>query len=215
MGQTRFAWTSKSRAPLTLIVMNFEKTSRRLPLYGILFIFVLFLLSQIFAFEFRRSEPYPFTELAMQSGMKIDAKNKNGEFSIEWLGALKREYRWNGKKATRTLIPREERFTGRLGAYDPASASFITVMFRTRIVADDSILNFSTMEEIEAKLYEGSAVSDWVYTDDGLVLGFSESPDRHQVNIDVYQFLLNGKKPNGIKGSRPELIKVSFKHENS
>jgi hypothetical protein len=71
------------------------------------------------------------------------------------------------------------------------------------------------MKEIEAKLYEGSAVSDWVYTDDGLVLGFSESPDRHQVNIDVYQFLLNGKKPNGIEGSRTELIKVRFKDENS
>jgi hypothetical protein len=151
----------------------------------------------------------------MQPGMMIEAKNKNGEFSIEWLGPLKREYGWNGKKTTRTLIPREERFRGRLGAYDPASASFITVLFRTRIVADDSILNFSTMEEIEARLYEGSAVFDWVYTDDGLVLGFSKSPDRHQVSIDVYQFLLNGKKPNGIKGSRPELIKISFKNENS
>ncbi len=195
--------------------MNFKMDSKRLTLYVFLFLIVLFLLSQIFAFEFRRSEPYPFTELAMQPGMIIEAKNKNGEFSVEWLGPLKREYRWNGKKATRTLIPRKERFTGRLGAYDPASASFITLLFRTRIVADDSIRNFSNMEEIDAKLYEGSAVSDWVYTDDGLVLGFSESPDRHQVNIDVYQFLLNGKKPISIKGSRPELIKVSFKDENS
>jgi hypothetical protein len=151
----------------------------------------------------------------MQPGMIIEAENKNGKFSIEWLGPLEREYGWNGEKATRTLIPRKERFTGRLGAYDPAPASFITVLFRTRIVADDSILNFATMKEIEAKLYEGSAVSDWVYTDDGLVLGFSESPDRHQVSIDVYQFLLNGKKPNGIEGSRTELIKVRFKDENS
>ena len=197
------------------IVMNFKINSKRLTLYGFLFLVALFILRQIFAFEFRSSEPYPFTELAMQPGMKIEAKNKNGEFSIEWLGPLKREYRWNGKKATRTLIPRKERFTGRLGAYDPASASFITVLFRTRIVADDSLLNFSTMEEIEARLYEGSAVFDWVYTDDGLVLGFAESPDRSQVSIDVYQFLLNGEKPNGIKGSRPELIKVSFKNENS
>jgi hypothetical protein len=195
--------------------MNFEINSKRLTLYAFLLIFALFILSQIFAFEFRGSEPYPFTELAMLPGMKIEAKNKNGEFGIEWLGPLKRKYNWNGKTATRTLIPRKERFMGRLGAYDPASASFITVMFRTRIVADDSVLNFSTMKEIEAKLYESSAVYDWVYTDDGLVLGFSESPDRHQVNIDVYQFLLNGKKPNGIKGSRPELIKVSFKDENS
>ncbi len=195
--------------------MNFEMNSKKVFFYILLFLFALFLFRQIFAFEFRSTEPYHFTELAMQPGMIIEAQNKNGEFSIKWLGPLKREYGWNGEKAIRTLIPRKERFTGRLGAYDPASASFITVMFRTRLVADDSILNFSTMEEIEARLYEGSAVLDWVYTDDGLVLGFFESPDRHQVSIDVYQFLLNGKKPNGIKGSRPELIKIRFGDENS
>lgn len=69
------------------------------------------------------------------------------------------------------------------------------------------------MKDLKAKLYEGSAVLDWVYTNDGLVVGFSKSPSRNQVNIYVYQYTINNKKPSSIEGSRPENIII--KHPNT
>lgn len=151
--------------------------------------------------------PYPFTRLAMQPGMVIEAKNKNGTVYIEYLSPLERRYRWNGHDEKRTLIPRKEIWLGRLGAYDPATA-YIWEIFSPRIVANDSEIDFETMEDAEKWLHQGSAVLDWVYTDDGLVVGFAKASSRNQVNIDVYQIYINGEKPSQLKGSRPERINV-------
>ena len=49
---------------------------------------------------------------------------------------------------------------------------------------------------------------DWVYTPDGLVLGYGLTPSRRQVNIDVYQVLLGGKKPLQLRGAKPDAITV-------
>ena len=144
----------------------------------------------------------------MQPGMVIEATNKNGTVYIEYLSPLERRYKWNGHDEKRLLIPREESWLGRQGAYDPATAYFWEI-FSTRIVAEDSQVDFETMEDVEKWLYQGSAVMDWVYTDDGLVIGFAKTSSRNQVNIEVYQFYINGKKPSVLKGSRPENINVS------
>lgn len=157
--------------------------------------------------------PYAFTELAMRPDMLIEARNKNGMVSIEYLSPLERRYKWNGFDEKRTLIPRKERWLGRLGAYDPAT-SYIWELFNARIVAEDSQLHFKSMDDIKKWLYQGSAVMDWVYTDDGLVVGFVKTADRNQVNIEVYQLYLNGKKTSNLKGSRPENIEITWKENN-
>ena len=159
------------------------------------------------------TEPYPYTELAMEPGMIIEATNKNGTVIIEYISPLERRYKWGRYDEKRTLIPRKERFRGLLGAYDPASTFLIS--YGPRIVADDSQRHFQNMEEVNAKLYESSAVMDWVYTDDGLVVGFSKDPTSKAVNIDVYQYYINGKKPTELKGSRPENIKIIKKPNNT
>ena len=106
------------------------------------------------------TEPYPYTELAMEPGMMIEATNKNGTVIIEYLSPLERRYKWGRHDEKRTLIPRKERFMGLLGAYDPATTFLIS--YGPRIVADDSQRHFKNMEEVKAQLYEGSAVMDWV-----------------------------------------------------
>ena len=158
------------------------------------------------------TEPYPYTELAMEPGMIIEATNKYGTVIIEYLSPLERRYKWGRHNEKRTLIPRKERFLGLLGAYDPATTFLIS--YGPRIVADDSQRHFQNMEEVKAQLYEGSAVMDWVYTDDGLVVGFSKDPSSKAVNIDVYQYYINGKKPTKIDGSRPENIKITIRPKN-
>ena len=157
--------------------------------------------------------PYPYTELAMEPGMIIEATNKNGTVIIEYLSPLERRYKWGRYDEKRTLIPRKERFRGRLGAYDPATTFLIS--YGPRIVADDSQRHFQNMEEVKAKLYESSGVMDWVYTDDGLVVGFDKDPTSKTVGIYVYQYYINGKKPTKLEGSRPENIKISKRPNKS
>jgi hypothetical protein len=159
-------------------------------------------------------EPYPYTELAMEPGMHIEATNKNGTVSIDYIDPLKRRFRWEDHDEVRTLIPRKERWLGELGAYDPAPA-YIWEVFTPRIVATDSQLHFDSMSDIDKWLYQSSPVLDWVYTDDGLVVGFSKNPNRYQVNVAVYQLYLNGKKPTNLEGSRPENIKTKRRPRKS
>ena len=157
----------------------------------------------------RVNEPYHFTELAMQPNMTIEAINKHGMVSIEHLSKLKRRYRWDDYDEKRTLIPRAERWHGQLGAYDPAS-SYIWEIFTPRIVAVDSQLHFTSLDEAKSWLHQSSTVMDWIYTDDGLVVGFVKSTERNQVNIEVYQIYIDDEKPTKLQGSRPSNISVSF-----
>ena len=154
------------------------------------------------------TEPYSYTELAMEPGMHIEATNKNGTVFIEYIDPLKRRFRWDDYDEERTLIPRKKRFMGELGAYDPADA-YIWEVFTPRIVVRDSQLHFDSMSDIDKWLYQSSDVLDWVYTDDGFVVGFRKKPSRKQVNIEVFQLYLNGEKPAKLEGSRPENIKVT------
>ena len=49
---------------------------------------------------------------------------------------------------------------------------------------------------------------DWVYTNDGLVIGFGRTPVRKQINIDLFQFLLLRQKQGAIAGARPDNIRL-------
>ena len=148
-------------------------------------------------------------EVVMVPGMTIEASNKNGVVSIRYVSPRKREYRWNGKRQVVRMIPRPERFLGMLGVYNPAS-TWLPFSFRPRLVVQESIRDFASMEEISKFLIQGSAYMDWVYTPDGLTVGFGESPPRNEVDVDVWQILLNGEKPKDIPGARPDQIKVRF-----
>jgi hypothetical protein len=49
-----------------------------------------------------------------------------------------------------------------------------------------------------------------VYRDDGLVVGYGKSPQRYQLNVEVWQILIGGKKPTALPGSNNESIKTSW-----
>jgi hypothetical protein len=102
------------------------------------------------------------------------------------------------------MIPRDEPFMGRVGIYNPAESWGINL--DTRVVYDESIIDFPDYDHIYSFLLQSSDVMDWVYTEDGLVVGFGRAPQRQQINVYIYQLLLNGKKPQNLKGARPNFI---------
>jgi hypothetical protein len=146
----------------------------------------------------------PPRETVLRAGETIEATNNNGTVRISYVSPVRRKYEWDGRARTITLLARDEPFQGRLGLYEPASSWGLNP-FETRLVVQESIRHFRSMEEVEKALVESSRIMDWVYTSDGLVVGFGRSPARKQINIDVWQVLVRGEKPRALKGSAKQV----------
>ena len=138
----------------------------------------------------------------------VEATNKFGRVKISYISPTKRKYEWDGRSKTINMIARHEPFQGRLGLYEPAG-SFQLNPFEIRLVVQESGLDFGTEEQIYVFLKQSSAVMDWVYTDDGLVVGFARVPARKQLNIDLWQIFLKGAKPTHLVGARSDQIAVT------
>ena len=154
-------------------------------------------------------------ETVLVPGMTILASNKAGSVRISYVDALTRKYQWEGGSRTIRLIPREERFNyegqigdGILGLYDPADTWLFS--FRPRLVVQEAERHFASEQEVRKFLIVSRDVMDWVYTDDGLVVGFSRTTERgNQMNVDVWQLMINDAKPEKLDGARPESIKIA------
>jgi hypothetical protein len=145
-------------------------------------------------------------ETVLHPGQAIEATNRFGTVKISYVNPVSRRYEWDGRKRTVKLIARDTRFRGMLGIYDPADSWFFSLS--TRLVVEEAIRDFKNEEEIYAFLREGSAVMDWTYTNDGLVVGFGRTPSRTQINIDIWQIMIRGNKPSNLIGAHPERIKL-------
>lgn len=141
----------------------------------------------------------------MQPGMRISATNSHGTIQITAGKGTKRIYEWGGgKKQVVWMIPRQERWYGSLGIY---SAGVHLFTGDGRIVGDEGQLAFDTVEAAFARLAIEPSM-DWVYTADGLVVGWFKNPARNQINVDVFQLLIDGEKPTDLPGATPESIMV-------
>jgi hypothetical protein len=139
---------------------------------------------------------------------RVEAVNKNGKVTISYVTAATRKYEWDGKGKVVKMIPRDEPFQGKLGLYQP-SESWGLNPFEVRIVAEEAVIDFKNEDEMYAFLRQSDSYLDWVYTTDGLVVGFGKAPSRKQINIDLYQLLVRGKKPIGLKGARQNAIRLN------
>jgi hypothetical protein len=153
------------------------------------------------------ARPDPVREAVLGPGESVTATNKFGTVKVSYVAPTKRRYAWDGKSKVVTMIPRQERFMGRLGLYEPAGR-IVELPGDVRLVVQEATLNYENYDQVYADLYQGSAVMDWVYTRDGLVVGFGRAPEQgNQMNVDVYQFLVRGAKPSDLKGAREGAIR--------
>jgi hypothetical protein len=141
----------------------------------------------------------------LKPGQSITARNKFGRVRIVYVAPATRRFEFDGQSKTVRMTQRQEMFDGRSGIYDPADRLW-PFTSSLRIVCEDSDVNFDTVDQAYAFLYQGSEVEDWVYTPDGLVVGFGRNQARNQINVDLFQILIRGKKPSGLKWARPAAI---------
>lgn len=160
--------------------------------------------SLMFASCNKPRESISVRETVLREGQIVEATNNNGTVKIAYVDSVTRKYVWDGHERVVKLIPRQEPFQGKLGIYEPADAWLIPI--RTRLVVEEAIRSFDSEEQIKTALIESRDYLDWVYTDEGLVVGFGRTSSRRQVNIDLWQFLLRGQKPSHLPGATPERI---------
>jgi len=146
--------------------------------------------------------------------MTIEASNKQGPVRISYVDEFTRKYEWSGRSRTIKLIPREDRFRyegqigeGILGLYEPATSWFFAP--RERLVVQEAERHFKDEQEARRFLTQSSNFMDWVYTNDGLVVGFSKMEARGgQVNIDIWQLVIGGVRPKVLIGAKPDAIQI-------
>ena len=149
----------------------------------------------------------PVKNAVLKPGETVEANNTNGRVRITYVSATKRRYEWDNKSREVNLIPREEIFDGKLGLYEPADG-WASSFRNDRLVVQESIINFESASEIDAFLVQSKDYMNWVYTDHGLVVGFGRTPARRQINIDLWQLLVQGQKPKELKGSQNTAIRL-------
>lgn len=154
-------------------------------------------------------EVYPYTELVMPIGTTVTAVNPNGKIVITAKSKEFRRYRWRDRDATYGLSPRPRRWYGSLGSY-AASATLIGLGW----VED------ANLEEMQMHFPDERAAVDWltasqgpprrvVWNSSGLAVGYGEVAERNQLDVDVIQICIRGRKPLHLKGSDDRNVTIT------
>jgi hypothetical protein len=172
----------------------------------------IFVLLLVFSVLLITTAFFPFyvkTESVMCEGMVIEATNDVGFIKIEAGKGAERIYSWSGGKEHVILWRRWSRWLGSLGLYSPGGNKPV------HMVLEESQQHFCSEQELFDWLNFERNVYKWVYTSNGLIVGWrvSEASMRGYhaiVHATVYQAYINGKKPENLAGARNDLICVSF-----
>jgi hypothetical protein len=155
--------------------------------------------------------PVPtINEIVMPQNATITATTDSGTIIIKSGRGLKRYYTWDGATRSVVMWPRTERWYGSFGIYYPGPGShWVSNHGITRGVLEEGQRYFNTLEEAGVWLKK----EQWlpcVYNDSGLAVCFGKSPGREQLNVDVWQIYIGGKKPAKLNGSRNSAITTSW-----
>ncbi len=151
----------------------------------------------------------PKNETVMSPGMRIQATTSVGEMLVTSVDELTRSYTWEGATRSVKMNPRPERWYGSLGLYYPGPGEhWKEHKGITRGVTEEGQQHFKTDDEaldwIRSRTY-----MPYVYRDDGLVVGWMKVLPRRQLNVEVWQILVNGKKPAQLTGNQNEKIVIT------
>lgn len=148
-------------------------------------------------------------EFAMAPGQTIMAATPVGTIEIHADDWLRRSYTWEGATRSVETWPRAERWYGSLGVYYPGPGSHWEEHHGiTRGVVQEGQQHFDSVKAAMAWISEHQQWMPNVYRNDGLMVGWSKTPEREQLNVDVWQIIVNGKKPTNLPGATDAAIRI-------
>jgi hypothetical protein len=149
-------------------------------------------------------------EIVMSPGMKITATTPNGTIAVSAGNGLTRSYTWDGATRSVEMWPRTERWYGSLGLYYPGPGFHWKEHDGiARGVLEEGQQHFKTVDEA-LKWIRAQNSMPHVYTKTGLVIGWMKVLSRKQLNVDVWQIYINGRKPTNLPGSQNGKILVTY-----
>lgn len=151
-----------------------------------------------------------FHELVLAEGTQLTAQTAIGDLLITAGAGTLRTYSWDKGVCERSadLWPRQKRWYGQYGLYYPGPGSHWKICNGIhRAILEEGQLHFATEEGISQWLEEqrkycfpsGLHKCDLVYTSDGLVVKYTNSPIALQAKVT--QLYLNGVKPVSLQGA--------------
>ena len=175
-------------------------------------------------------------EIVMTPGMTIAVNAGVRSMSITAGKNFERTYTWNKCTRTVTLEPRSQRWYGSLGLFHaPFGFSWDACDNVRRAFIDEGQQHFNTLKDASIYLSHLGAVG-WtfestdprvpssttytdkrlpidqqpIYTNDGLVIQWwKEGRTGLTINIQVWQILINGKKPTSLPGAQDSAFTIT------
>jgi hypothetical protein len=152
----------------------------------------------------------PKTEFAMLPGSRITATTSVGTITITADDELTRSYTWEGATRSVEMGRRRQRWYGSLGIAFPGPGNHWKEHHGiTRGVLEEGQQHFNRADEAIDWIKKQNQGQPHVYRDDGLVVGWDKTLPRAQLNVSVWQILIDGKKPQSLPGSDNDAIVVS------
>lgn len=106
------------------------------------------------------------------------------------------------------MFPRTKRWNDSLGLYYPGPGNHWKPHNGiARGVVEEGQQHFKTVDEA-LKWIAGRTWPPLVYRNDGLAVGWMKNLSRKQLNVDVWQIYIDGKKPANLPGSPDDKITV-------
>jgi ankyrin repeat protein len=141
----------------------------------------------------------------MTPGMRITARTTAGTMVITAVDELVRCYTWEGATRCVEMGPT----TDRQGLYYPGPGDHWKEHHGiTRGVVQEGQQHFKTVKQARAWI-RSMGWSPYVYRDDGLFVVWGKELSRKQLNVEVWQIAINGKKPHKLPRSRNKRITVT------
>lgn len=79
----------------------------------------------------------------------------------------------------------------------------------SRPVFEESQLHFPSVSAAQSWLARHSRHFDTVWTNDGLVVQWGVTPSRYQINVDLKQLCVQGRRPDALAGASEAAIQVT------
>jgi hypothetical protein len=155
-------------------------------------------------------------EIVMPVGSQINVDTEGMALNIAAPSPSTRIYTWDDGACTRTMTlwPRTERWNGMSGLYYPGVGDHWSPCHGVRRgVLEEGQLHFATLEHVKEWLRLQKAACEstdesschLVYSKDGLFVRFGKNLSRKQLNVDVIQILIDGRKPEDLPESTDDL----------
>jgi uncharacterized protein len=150
-------------------------------------------------------------QAAMAPGMRITATTAAGTIAITAVDELNRSYTWDGATRAVEMAPQKSRYLGSRGLFHDAEGEHWRDHHGiTRCFTHEGQQHFATVEEA-LKWIKWMKKRDWppvVYRGDGLMVGWAKNHSEKKLIVEVWQILIDGKKPQRLPGSQDDTIVV-------